>query len=418
MAYPERILAFVMAGGRGERLGPLTRYRTKPAVPFGGRYRIIDFVLSNLVNSGIHAIYVLTQYKAQSVLEHIQVGWVGRVAGPGSFIQVVPAQMQLGTGWYRGTADAVYQNMNLLRQYDPDVVVIFAADHIYKMNIRQMVEFHHQTGGKATVACLPVPRSQAVAFGVVDTDAESRVRDFLEKPGHPPPMPNRPDCALASMGNYVFEPKTLVEALRADAARADSQHDFGRDVLPVLASNGAAFAYDFTQNRIPGMLEDEPPYWQDVGTIEAYYKANLDLKNVQPQLNLYNWRWPILTARFYDPPVKFVFDEEGRRGIAVQSIVAPGCILAGGYAKDSVLGRNVLLDAGSEVEASILMDNVHVGRGCRIRHAIVDKNVRLEAGQTMGYDLEKDRQNYHISETGIVVVAKAAESLEIRTRNL
>ena len=419
MAGPKRILAFVMAGGRGERLEPLTRHRTKPAVPFGGRYRIIDFVLSNLINSGIDAIYVLTQYKAQSILEHIQRGWVGRVSGRDSFIHVVPAQMQLGTGWYRGTADAVYQNMNLLHQFDPEVVVVFGADHIYKMNIRQMVEFHLEVGAKATVACLPVPRAQSVSFGIVEVDERSQAKAFLEKPSEPPGMPAQPDLCLASMGNYVFEPRTLIEALRADAAHPDSSHDFGADILPALTRGSVAYAYDFTQNRIPGsFLQEELAYWRDVGTIEGYFEANLDLKNVQPQLNLYNWKWPIMTANFNDPPAKFVFDEAGRRGAAVQSVVSPGCILAGGYAKDSVLGRNVFLDAGCEVHDSILLDNVYVGPGCRIQRAIVDKNVHIEAGMTLGFDLEADRQRYYVSETGIVVVPKAEDTPETRERNL
>jgi glucose-1-phosphate adenylyltransferase len=419
MATPKRILGIVMAGGRGERLDPLTRHRSKPAVPFGGRYRIIDFVLSNLVNSGIRSIYVLTQYKAQSLLQHIQHGWMGRVSGRDNFIHVVPAQMQLGAGWYRGTADAVYQNMNLVHQFDPDVVVVFGADHIYKMNIRQMVDYHLELGAKATVACLPVPRAQASMLGVVAVDDGNRIREFLEKPAEPPGMPGQPDLALGSMGNYVFEPRALMETLRADAADSNSSHDFGADVLPTLTRSGVVYAYDFTQNRIPGsFLKEELAYWRDVGSIEAYYEASLDLKNVQPQLNLYNWKWPIMTANFNDPPAKFVFDETGRRGEAVQSIVSPGCILAGGFVKDSVLGRNVFLDAGSDVHDSILLDNAYIGPGARVRRAIIDKNVHVEAGATIGYDLEADRQRYHVSEGGIVVVPKAEDTPETRERDL
>lgn len=419
MPLPQRILAFVMAGGRGERLDPLTRYRTKPAVPFGGRYRIVDFVLSNLVNSDITAIYVLTQYKAQSVLEHIQRGWMGRVSGRQSFVQVVPAQMQMGSRWYRGTADAIYQNLNLLHTFDPDVVVVFGADHIYKMNIRQMVEFHCQSGARATVACLPVPRSTASCFGVVDVDERGKIKRFLEKPARPPGVPTRREHSLVSMGNYVFDPPTLIEALRADAARARSTHDFGRDVFPELTRAGLAYAYDFGQNRIPGVfIPEELAYWRDVGTIEAYYEANLDLKSVEPQLNLFNWKWPIMTARFNDPPAKFVFDEAERRGAAVQSIVSPGCILAGGYVKDSVLGRNVFVDAGSEVHDSILLDNTYIGPGARVRRAIIDKNVHIEAGQTVGENQEADRERYHVSQTGIVVIPKASETPETRERNL
>jgi len=408
-----------MAGGRGERLDPLTRHRSKPAVPFGGRFRIIDFVLSNLVNSGIRSIYVLTQYKAQSLLQHIQHGWMIRVSGRDNFVHVVPAQMQLGTGWYRGTADAVYQNMNLIHQFDPDVVVVFGADHIYKMNIRQMVDFHLETGAKATVACLPVPRTQASSFGVVHVDERQQAKEFLEKPAEPPGMPAEADSSLASMGNYVFEPRTLMEALRADAADSNSSHDFGNDVLPALTRNGAVYVYDFAQNRIPGsFLKEELGYWRDVGSIEAYYDANLDLKNVQPQLNLYNWKWPIMTASFNDPPVKFVFDEAHRRGEAVQSVVSPGCVLAGGYVKDSVLGRNVFLDAACEVHDSILLDNVYVGPGARIRRAVVDKNNHIDGGISIGYDPEADRQHYHVSETGLVVVPKAEDTPETRERDL
>ena len=419
MALSPRILAFVMAGGRGERLEPLTRHRTKPAVPFGGRYRIIDFVLSNLVNSGITAIYILTQYKAQSVLEHIQLAWMKRVAGRDSFIHVVPAQMQLSAGWYRGTADAIYQNLNLMHEFDPDVVVVFGADHIYKMNIRQMVDFHLETGAQASVACLPVARAEASSFGVMDVDSRGRVKAFLEKPDDPPGMPSNSEFALVSMGNYVFEPATLLEALRADAGTADSSHDFGRDIFPALTGQGLAYAYDFAQNRIPGSFtREELGYWRDVGTIEAYFEANLDLKNVQPQLNLYNWKWPIMTASFNDPPAKFVFDDANRRGVGVQSIVSPGCILAGGYVKDSILGRNVCLDAGAEVIDSILFDNAYVGAGARVRRAIVDKNVHIEAGQAVGYDLNADRERYFVSETGIVVIPKASDTPESRERNL
>lgn len=419
MAGAGRILAFVMAGGRGERLDPLTRDRTKPAVPFGGRYRIIDFVLSNLVNSGIHAIYILTQYKAQSILEHIQRGWVHRVAGRDAFIRVVPAQMQLGPDWYQGTADSVFQNISLLEQFQPDVVVVFGADHIYKMNIGQMVSFHLESGAKATVACLTVPRQEAHNFGVVVVDERWKVQDFVEKSAEPPGLPDNPDQVLASMGNYVLDPETLIKALRADSARPDSAHDFGQSIMPMLARDSLMCAYDFSQNRIPGSLvPEEMGYWRDLGTIETYYEANLDLKNVQPQLNLYNWKWPIMTASFNDPLAKFVFDEEGRRGIAIQSIVSPGCILAGGYVKDSVLGRNVFLDAGCEVQESILLDNVYIGPGARIRRTIIDKNVRVEAGDVIGYDPEHDRQRFFVSETGIVVLPKASDTPETRERNV
>lgn len=408
-----------MAGGRGERLDPLTRYRTKPAVPFGGRYRIIDFVLSNLVNSDITAIYVLTQYKAQSVLEHIQHGWMNRVAGYNSFVQVVPAQMQMGDHWYGGTADAIYQNIELLRRFRPDVIAVFGADHIYKMNIQQMIEFHLKVGAKACVACLAVRRESAQSFGVVAVDGEGRIKGFLEKPSEPPGMPGNPELCLVSMGNYTFDPSLLADVLRADAERSDSRHDFGRDILPALSAQGLAWAYDFTRNRIPGgdTAEEEHGYWQDVGTIEAYYEANLDLKNPLPGLNLYNWKWPIMTARFNDPPAKFVSERGEQKVEVVRSIISPGCILAGGSVVDSVLGRNVYVDSGSHVDSSIVLDNVYIGPGVQIRRAIIDKNVRIDSGQKLGFDAAADRERYHVSETGIVVIPKASDTPETYGRN-
>jgi glucose-1-phosphate adenylyltransferase len=397
-----------MAGGKGERLDPLTRYRSKPAVPFGGRYRLVDFVLSNLVNSDVTAINVLTQYKAQSVLEHIQLAWGHRVIGRDSYITAVPAQMQTGDSWYRGTADAVFQNLDRVRDFRPDVVAVFGADHVYKMNVRQMVETHLASGAKATVACLRVPRAEASAFGVATVDAANCIRGFVEKAESPPGLPDDPDSVFASMGNYIFDTATLVELLRADAASPASTHDFGRDILPVLAAAGVAYADDFTRNVIPGSEEAaERGYWRDVGTIEAYYEANLDLKNVVPQLNLYNREWPIHSAAYDDPPAKFVFDEPGRRGNALQSILSPGCILAGGFAKDCVMGSNVVLHAGADVRDSVILDNVHIGAGARVRRAIIDKNVRIPPGEQIGYDPDHDREIGVVSATGIVVMPKA-----------
>ncbi|MEZ5318253.1 MAG: glucose-1-phosphate adenylyltransferase [Vicinamibacterales bacterium] len=408
----QRVLAFVMAGGRGERLDPLTRYRTKPAVPFGGRYRLIDFVLSNLVNSDITAIYVLTQYKAQSVLEHLQSAWTHRVIGRESFITAVPAQMQTGDSWYRGTADAVHQNLNRLREFRPDVVAVFGADHIYKMNVRQMIDAHLASGAKATVACLRVPRHEATAFGVAHVDASNRIRAFVEKPADPPAVPDDPDSAFASMGNYIFDTGALIDLLEYDAPRPDSAHDFGRDLIPRLVEAGVAYADDFSQNLIPGSEAGERGYWRDVGTIDSYFEANLDLKNVAPQLNLYNRDWPIHSVAYGDPPAKFVFDEPGRRGVAIQSVVSPGCILAGGFAKDCVLGRNVVLHTGAEVHESILMDHVDIGRDAHVRRAIIDKNVRIPAGARVGFGDPIDRELGVVTPSGIVVVPKAEVGLD------
>ncbi len=310
-----------MAGGKGERLFPLTRDRAKPAVPFGGRYRIIDFVLSNMHNSGIRAIYVLTQYKAQSLVEHTQHTW-GTRSTHADFVTIVPAQMRMGESWYRGTADAIHQNFHLVEDFRPDVVIVFGADHVYKMNVRQMVEFHLEKDALATIACLPVPISEASQFGIVETDVNGRVTGFQEKPtSNVVTIPGDPNHALASMGNYTFAPLPLHDALESDSQQ-DTHHDFGKNILPSLVKSNRVFCYDFSRNRIPGVTEKgELAYWRDVGTIEAYYEANMDLKNVQPHFNLYNWEWPIVSVNYPDPPSKLVFDDERRRGMLVQSIM-------------------------------------------------------------------------------------------------
>jgi glucose-1-phosphate adenylyltransferase len=411
-----RVVALVMAGGKGERLFPLTRDRSKPAVPFGGKYRIADFVLSNLVHSKVSAIYVLTQYKAQSLLEHLQAGWIHQ-SGPDSFITAVPAQMQSGAEWYRGTADAIYQNLRLLDRTRPEIVAVFGADHIYKMNVRQMIDFHVRRDAAATIACLPVPVAEAADFGVVIVDESWRVIGFEEKPTAPREIPDRPGWALVSMGNYLFRTGVLVEVLRADAADATSAHDFGRSILPRMVDVYPVYAYDFLRNRIPRESESEVSYWRDIGTIDAYFTANLDLKDVQPKLNLYNWSWPIRTVSFTDPPAKFVFDEQGRRGEAVQSVVCSGCILSGGYVKDSVLGRNVFVDEGAEVFESVILDNVFIGKRARVRRAIIDKNNHVPEGVTIGYDEAADRERYHVSPGGVVVLRRGGDSPESRARN-
>ncbi len=415
-----RVLALVLAGGRGERLQPLTQYRSKPAVPFGGRYRIIDFVLSNLVNSGITAIYILTQYKAQSLISHVQRAWwfVGGIQD--SFATIVPAQMQLGTTWYRGTADAIYQNLNLIEQYGADAVAVFGADHIYKMNIRQMVDFHFERNADATVACMPLPVEQSAELGIVEEGEEGRIRGFVEKPSPEaaPRIAGRPGQVLASMGNYIFDTDTLVDVLVEDAGTA-GDHDFGRSILPAMARERRVFAYDFHSNRLPVHhgYGHERPYWRDVGTIPAYFAANMDLRSVTPELNLFNWSWPIMSANFNQPPAKFVFDEDQRRGVALQSLISGGCIIAGGRVKDSVLGHNVVVDERAEVDDCIVMDNVVIGRGARLYRAIVDKNAHIAPGATVGVDPDADlARGYHRDSSGITVVPKAPETPESRVR--
>lgn len=407
----------IMAGGKGSRLFPLTRDRAKPAVPFGGRYRIIDFVLSNMVNSGVRSLYVLTQYKAQSLVEHVQRAWGSRNSHS-DFVTVVPAQMRMGESWYRGTADSVFQNFHMVEDYKPDLLLVFGADHIYKMNVRQMVDFHRERDALATVACIPVPKEEASSFGIMQVDSQGRIVGFEEKPKeNPKTIPGDPTKCLASMGNYIFQPDILAEALLADARR-ESRHDFGHDVIPAFLETGRAYAYNFYENKIPGAKTiDENIYWRDVGTIDAYYEASVDLKNVVPALNLYGFEWPIMTASYSDPPLKMVFDETGRRGQVLQSTVAGGCIIAGGFVKDSVLGRNVFVDEGAEVRDSVIFDNVYIGKGARIQKAIVDKNVRVAEKDMIGHDLARDALRHVVSEGGVTVVAKARDTLTTRLRD-
>lgn len=402
------ILAMVMAGGRGERLYPLTRDRAKPAVPFGGKYRIIDFVLSNFVNCGIHSIYVLTQFKSQSLVEHLQEGWLITGASRDYFVIPVPPQMRTGTDWYRGTADAVYQNLHLIRRANPRCVAVFGADHVYKMNVRQMVEYHWQKEAGVTVAALPVPIREGPKFGVLEVDSEWRILGFEEKPTIPKPTPAEPDFALVSMGNYIFDTKLLLDALEDDASRPQSSHDFGSNILPRLVKEAKpVYAYDFRKNRIPTPLKgEEVSYWRDIGTIEAYFEANMDLRTVDPSLNLYNRSWPIRTVSYGDPPAKFVFDEEGRRAMALNSIVDEGTIISGSIVRDSVIGRNVRIHSYCLVEEAIIMNRVEIGRGCRIRRAIIDKNVYIPPGTDVGYDTDNDRERYFVTGAGIVVVPR------------
>lgn len=404
------ILGIVLAGGRGERLYPLTEHRAKPAVPFGGRYRIIDFVLSNFVNSGILSIYVLTQFKAQSLLEHIDRGWRASDFLGEHFITSVPAQMRMGEDWYQGTADSVYQNLYLIERHNPKLVAVFGADHIYRMNIRQMIDDHQKKGAHVTVAALPVKiEAAAEKFGVMEVDDDWRIIGFEEKPRQPKPIPSEPDFAMVSMGNYLFNTESLVQTLVTDARQESSAHDFGRNILPALISEQRAYAYDFRKNRVPSIQKgEEPSYWRDLGTIEAYYEANMDLCSVNPSFNLYNRSWPLRTVGYGDPPAKFVFDWHDRQGMALNSIVAEGTIISGSVVKNCVIGPNVRIHSYSQIEDSVIMDWVEVGRDCKIRHAIIDKSNILPAGTVIGYDPVNDRERYVISDSGIVVVPRGA----------
>jgi glucose-1-phosphate adenylyltransferase len=409
-----RVLAFVLAGGKGTRLYPLTKERAKPAVPFGGRYRVIDFVLSNLINSGIYSTYVLIQFKSQSLLQHLRDGWEAGGLLRQHFIIPVPAQMRSpGEDWYRGTADAIYQNINLIEQADPHFVVIFGADHIYRMNIREMIEYHMHKRAQATIASIPVQKELAAEFGVIEAAPDGSVVGFHEKRADAPPMPGDPNRVYASMGNYVFSTNLLLRELYADAQNERSSHDFGRDILPSLIGRAVMFAYDFQTNRIPGDPPTQEAYWRDVGTIDAYYDANMDLRAVSPALNLYNRAWPLRTASYSDPPVKFIFDEKGRRGQAIDSIAAGGTILSGGMVRNSVLGRGVRVHSGALVEDTILFDNCDIGRRAQVRRAILDKNVRVPEDAAIGFDLDRDRQLYHVTDSGIVVVEGHRSTVDV-----
>jgi len=411
-----RVLGIVLAGGKGTRLYPLTKERAKPAVPFGGKYRIIDFVLSNFINSGIYSIYVLTQFRSQSLLQHLSEGWQFGGLLKNQFIIPVPAQMRSADEtWYQGTADAIFQNINLIEQSVPQLVAIFGADHIYRMNIASMLEYHQHKSAQVTVAAIPVPRNLASEFGVIETRADGRIVRFHEKNPDAPTIPGDPEHVYASMGNYIFSTHTLLRELQQDSANEQSSHDFGRDILPSLVGRSEVYAYNFQSNRIPGENPEAVAYWRDVGTIDAYYEANMDLRSVSPALNLYNREWPLRTTGFPDPPAKFTFDDENRRGQAIDSIISGGSILSGGLVRNSVLGRGVRVHTGVLVEDSIILDNCDIGRHARVRHAILDKNVRVPEGATIGYDPASDRRHYYVTESGIVVVEGNRSLVEVAT---
>jgi glucose-1-phosphate adenylyltransferase len=381
----------------------LTRDRAKPAVPFGGLYRIIDFTLSNCINSALRKVLVLTQYKARSLDRHLAAGWNFLSGQLNEYIEVLPPQQRIDETWYKGTADAIYQNIYTIEKARPSHVLILAGDHIYKMDYGQMMDLHIARGADLTVGCLPVPRAEGDRFGIMDIDTEDRVRGFLEKPANPPSMPGDPQRCLASMGIYVFTAPMMYELLCQDATRIESRHDFGTDIIPPILESHRVFAYRFQDRN-----KKAEPYWRDVGTIDAYYQANMDLIAVEPVLNLYDSEWPIRTFQPQLPPPKFVHADPGRRGEAHMSMVCQGCIISGGHVSHSILSPNVRVNSYATVDESLLFDGVDVGRHCRIRRAIVDKEVKIPPNTTIGYDLEHDRKRgFVVTEQGIVVIPKA-----------
>jgi len=399
MIAGKSVLAFVMAGGEGSRLHPLTAERSKPSVPFNGRHRIVDFVLSNLVNSEIYSIYLLVQYKSQSLIEHIRRSWVMSPLIPHHFVTVVPPQMQHGPEWFQGTADSVYQNLHLIELVKPDIVVVFGADHVYRMDLRQMVEFHVETHADATVAAIPVPLEQTRSFGIIRTDDSGRIRDFREKPESAESMHGKPGFALASMGNYVFTADLLVEAL----ARAHSHggHDFGKNLLPEMAERDRLMAYDFATNRVRGIRDfEEPSYWRDVGTIDAYYEANFDTLGEYPNFCMSNSHWPI-----YASPDQTEAAQVHDGHIRSASLGA-GVVIRRAVVEHSLMRRDVVVEEGAEIVDSIIMDRTVIGAGARIRRAIIDQHNFVPAGMRIGYDPEADRERFHVSDTGVVVVGK------------
>jgi len=403
-----KALAMILAGGEGRRLDPLTRERAKPAVPFAGRYRIIDFVLSNFANSGLLRMKVLVQYKSESLNTHVQRGW-RLTALLNQYVEIVPAQMRVGPKWFEGSADAIYQNLNIITDEEPEYTYVFGADHIYRMDVRQMFDFHLEKKADLTVAAIPIPVDQASEFGIIEVDAEGRMVGFVEKPkSDVKTMPGDPSKCLASMGNYLFTTDVLVQEIVRDAGDPSSAHDFGKSIVASMYKRRRVFVYDFAKNRVPGQTERERGYWRDVGSLDAYYQASMDLVDVDPVFSLYNEAWPIFTLQYNYAPAKFVFanEREGRLGRATDSLVSEGCIISGGQVEHSILSPKVRVNSYARVEHSILFENVNIGRHCRIRRAIIDKHVDIPAGTSVGFDLAEDRKRFHVTESGIVVIPK------------
>lgn len=404
----DNALVMILAGGEGKRLFPLTKDRAKPAVPFGGRYRIIDFVLNNFINSGFFKIKVLTQYKSDSLNKHITRGWT---LSPflNQYVDLAPAQMRTGNDWYKGTADAIYQNIFHITDEDPRYVCIFGGDHIYKMHVDQMLDFHKDKGADLSISGIPIPIEEASEFGIMEVDENWKLINFVEKPQYrPKSIPGNPNMCLASMGNYIFDKEVLLDALNRDAQKDDSAHDFGKNVIPMLLSEGKnIYVYNFAQNSFPGMTKAEQGYWKDVGSIDAYWQANMDLLSYNPELNLYSKEWPLRTFNYNYPPAKFVWEEGDRVGMATNSMVSEGCIISGGGLSHCVLSPKVRINSYSCVTDSILMENVEVGRYSQIRNAIIDKNVVIPPHTQIGFNREEDiKRGFHVSEGGVTVVPK------------
>jgi glucose-1-phosphate adenylyltransferase len=398
--YLRKTLALILAGGSGSRLHSLTRWHSKPAVPFGGKYRTIDFPLSNCINSGIRRISVLTQYKSHSLNTHIQKGWNFLRPELGEFIDLLPAQQRVKDSWYLGTADAVSQNLDIIDNIHPDYVLILAGDHIYKMNYALMIEHHIDTGADMTVGCIEVPIKQAREFGVMSVDDNNRVVRFTEKPKNPETMPGRSNTCLASMGIYVFSRDFLYQMLRQDDKDSSSQHDFGKNIIPYAVAHHRVSAYPFTEDETSGSA-----YWRDVGTVDSYYEANMELLAVTPPLNLYDQSWPIWTYQEQLPPAKFVFDDDGRRGMAVDSLVSAGCIISGSGVRHSLLSNNVRIHSYCDIEDAVILPNVDIGRHCKLRKVIIDRNCRIPPGTVIGYDADEDAKRFFVSSEGIVLVS-------------